>query len=117
VRQATQIRLGEVAKGVDRKAERMRRRGEAERERAEAALTFEAIMEEWAALHLSHRRPRYAAEAVRAIRYGLLSRLKRPAARISRADAVICARSDRQVRKGNNRRPRYGVCAGMLHLG
>src|SRR5580704_9668296 len=38
-REAVQIRLGEVAKGVDPKAERMRRRAEAERERAEAALT------------------------------------------------------------------------------
>jgi integrase len=87
-REATQIRLGEVAKGVDAKAERMRRRVEAERDRAEAALTFEALMEEWAVLHLAHRRPRYAAEAVRAIRRGLSSLLKRPVARISRADAV-----------------------------
>jgi integrase len=87
-REAAQIRLGEVAKGVDPKAERMRRRADAERERAEAALTFEALVEEWAALHLAHRRPRYAAEAVRAIHCGLPGLMKRPAARISRADAV-----------------------------
>lgn len=52
------------------------------------ALTFEALVEEWAALHLVRRRPRYAAEAVRAIRCGLGSLLKYPAARISRAEAV-----------------------------
>jgi len=87
-RQTAQIRLGEVAKGVDPKAERMRRLAQAERERAEAGLTFEALIEEWAALHLAHRRPRYAAEAVRAIHCGLPGLMKRPAARISRADAV-----------------------------
>jgi integrase len=87
-REAARARLGEVAKGIDPKTERMRRRAEAERERAETALTFGMLMEEWAALHLVHRRPRYAAEAVRAIRCGLPELLKRPAARISRADAV-----------------------------
>jgi integrase len=87
-RDAAQIRLGEVAKGRDPKAERMRRRAEAERERAEEALTFDALIDEWKALHLIHRRPRYAAEAVRAIRVGLAGLLRQPAARISRADAV-----------------------------
>jgi integrase len=66
----------------------MQRRVEAERERAETALTFNALIEEWKALHLAHRRPRYAAEAERAIRCGLPALLKHPAARISRIDAV-----------------------------
>ena len=87
-REAARARLGEVAKGIDPKTERMRRRAEAERERAETALTFGMLMEEWAALHLVHRRPRYAAEAVRAIRCSLHELLTRPAARISRTDAV-----------------------------
>jgi integrase len=87
-REAARARLGAVAKGIDPKAERTRRRAEAERERAEAALTFDALIEEWKALHLAHRRPRYAAEAVRAIRSGLPGLLKRSAARISRTDAV-----------------------------
>ena len=42
------------------------------------------LIEEWKALHLAHRRPRYAAEAERAIRFGLPGLLRRPAARISR---------------------------------
>jgi integrase len=87
-REAARVRLGAVAKGTDPKAERLRRRAEAERERAEAALTFEALVEEWKALHLAHRRPRYAAEAERAIRRGLPDLLRSPAVRISRADAV-----------------------------
>jgi integrase len=87
-REAARARLGAVAKGIDPKAERMRRRVEAERDRAEAALTFDALIEEWKALHLAHRRPRYATEAERAIRSGLPGLVKRPAARISRADAV-----------------------------
>jgi integrase len=87
-REAARVRLGAVAKGIDPKAERLRRRSEAERERAETALTFEALVEEWKALHLAGRRPRYAAEAERAIRHGLAGLLKHPAARISRTDAV-----------------------------
>jgi integrase len=94
-RDAARARLGAVAKGINpktererQKAEAERRRAEAERERAEAALTFAALVEEWAALHLSHRRPRYAAEAVRAIRGGLHDLLKRPAARITKKDVV-----------------------------
>jgi integrase len=97
-REAAQIRLGAVAKGIDPKAERMRRRAEAERERAEAALTFEALMEEWAALHLAYRRPRYTAEAVRAIRCGLPDLLNRAAAQITRTDAVNAL--DRIVKAG-----------------
>jgi integrase len=87
-REAVRARLGAVAKGIDPRAERNRRQEDAERERAEAALTFDALINEWASLHLAQRRPRYAAEATAAIRRGLPDLLKRPAARISRTDAV-----------------------------
>jgi integrase len=87
-REAARARLGAVAKGINPRAERERQRKAAERERAETALTFDALIGEWKALHLAHRRPRYAAEAERAIRCGLPDLLKRPAARISRSDAV-----------------------------
>jgi integrase len=97
-REAARARLGAVAKGIDPKAERLRQKAEAERERAEAALTFGTLLEEWRALHLTYRRPRYAAEAVRAIRTGLPNLLNRPAARISRADAISAL--DRIVRDG-----------------
>jgi integrase len=97
-REAVRVRIGAVAKGIDLKADRERKRKEAERERAASLLTFEALVEEWKTLHLAQRRRRYAAEAERAIRSGLPALLKRPAAHISRADAVNAL--DRIVRNG-----------------
>jgi integrase len=90
--------LAQSRRGIDPKAERLRRRAEVERERAETALSFEALIDEWAALHLAQRRERYRAEAVRAIRHSLSALLKRPAARISRSDAVNAL--DKLVRAG-----------------
>ena len=116
-REAVRVRLGAVAKGINPKAERERQREEAERERAETALTFDALIEEWKALHLAHRRPRYAAEAERAICSGLPGLLKRPAARISRADAVNAIDKIVQGRQGGNRRPHDGLRARVLCLG
>jgi integrase len=87
-REATRAKLGLVAKGVNPKAERLSERGEAERIRAELALTFDTLLSEWAELHLTARRPRYASEAQRAIRYAFPHLLKRPAARIARAEVV-----------------------------
>jgi integrase len=84
-RQAASDALRAMRGGID---PREARKTKAERERTTEALTFERLMNEWAVLHLSHGRPRYAAEAVRAIRCGLPDLLKRPAARIAKADAV-----------------------------
>jgi integrase len=97
-REAVRARLGAVAKGIDPKAERSRRRADAERERAETALTFDALIEEWDVLHLAQRRERYRIEAVRAIRHAFPDLLKRPAARITRSDAVNAL--DALVRNG-----------------
>src|SRR5438477_11605516 len=47
-REAVRVRLGQVAKGINPRGERLRLRAEAERERAEAALTFDALVSEWA---------------------------------------------------------------------
>lgn len=87
-REAARIRLGEVAKGNDPRAEREARRKAAAKETEEARLTLDALVDDWAALHLSGRRPRYRTEAVRAIKYAFSDYLGRPAARITRADAV-----------------------------
>jgi integrase len=86
-RDAARVRLGAVAKGVNPKVERIKARAEAERERAELALTFDKLVSEWASLHLVNRRPRYAVEAERAIRNAFVDIMKRPAARITKADA------------------------------
>jgi integrase len=97
-REAARARLGAVAKGIDLKAERIGRKAEAERERAEASLTLNSLIGEWSALHLAHRRERYRTEAVRAIKYAFSDLLKRPASRITKAEAVNAL--DRLVRKG-----------------
>jgi integrase len=73
---------------MDPRAERLAKRKAAERDRAERALTLEALVDDWFALHLAHRRPRYAAEAVRAIKHAFADHLRRPAARLGKADAV-----------------------------
>jgi integrase len=87
-RAAVRVRLGEVAKGNDPRAEREARKRAADREKAEARLTLDGLVDDWATLHLSAKRPRYRSEAVRAIKYAFSDFLKRPAARITRADAV-----------------------------
>jgi cell division protein FtsL len=53
-RQAAKIRLGQVAKGINPRVERLRLKAEDDRERAEAALSFEALVDEWSRLHLVH---------------------------------------------------------------
>lgn len=87
-REAARARLGDVAKGVDPRAARLAQREAAERDKAERALTVAALVDDWAALHLAHKRPRYAAEAVRAIRVAFAKHLTRPASRFSKAEAV-----------------------------
>ncbi len=87
-RDAARARLGDVAKGIDPRAIRLAARAKAEAERAETKLTFDALIDDWASLHLAARRPRYRAEAVRAIKVAFADYLKRPAARVTRSDAV-----------------------------
>jgi integrase len=87
-REAAKVRLGQVAKGINPRAERLRLKAEDDRERAEAALSFEALVDEWGQLHLAHRRKRYREEAQRAIKHTFADLLKRPAARIARADII-----------------------------
>jgi integrase len=85
---AARARLGAVATGINPRAVRLRQKQEAERERAEAELTFDVLIDEWAVLHLAQRRERYRTEAVRAIRYAFPALLKRPASLVTRGDAV-----------------------------
>lgn len=87
-REAARARAGDVAKGINPKAERERQRKQVETERAELALTFEKLVDDWEALRLAKMRVRYRTEAVRAIKHSLPHLLKRPAARITKAEAV-----------------------------
>jgi hypothetical protein len=97
-REAARVRLGQVAKGISPRAERLRLKAEDERERAEAALSLEALVDEWAELHLAHRRERYRDEAQRAIKNVFADLLKRPAARITRAEVINIL--DKLIRNG-----------------
>jgi integrase len=87
-RTAARAKLGDVARGIDPAAERKRKRATAEAERANLALTLDALIDQWASLHLKHRRPRYAAEAQRAIRLAFAEYLKRPATQLGRQHAI-----------------------------
>lgn len=87
-RDAARAILGDVAKGDDPKAKRAVRKAAAERDKAERALTLETLVDDWDKLHLSGKRPRYATEAVRAIKHAFARELAKPAARLTRAEAV-----------------------------
>jgi integrase len=87
-RTAARARLGDVAKGIDPAAERARRKAAEIALREEQALTLDTLIDDWARLHLSARRPRYVAEAQRAIRLAFRDYLKRPAARLSRVEVI-----------------------------
>jgi integrase len=96
---AARAHLGEVAKGLDPIAERHKKRAAAERERSELELTLDTLLSQWATVHLTHRRPRYAAEAVRSVRHAFAKQLTEPAARLSRAQTVAVL--DEIVAQGN----------------
>ena len=97
-RDAARVRLGDVAKGIDPRQARLATRAKAEAERAETKLTLATLIDDWATLHLAARRASYRIEAVRAIRHAFADYLKRPAARLNRADVI--AVHDRLVAGG-----------------
>jgi integrase len=95
-REAVQAILGDVAKGRDPDAER-KEAARRVREKAEAeALTLGALIDKWENRHLVERRPGYAAEATRALRFGFKKHLKSPAAALTpkTAKAILNAIAD-----------------------
>jgi integrase len=104
--QGAQARLGDVAKGIDPRAQRLaqaeaarKAREAAKQERAakmaaklaakqEAAFTMKALVTDWAALALAQRRPRYRAEAVRALGYAFKKEWDKAASALSKARVV-----------------------------
>jgi integrase len=87
-RTAARARHGDVARGIDPAAERKRKKADADARKAELALSLDGLIAEWASRHLAQRRPRYAAEAERALRYAFADHLKAPAARLTRASVI-----------------------------
>lgn len=84
-RQATAAIMGDVAKGLDPATERKKAALAAKRQAASSALTLGVLIDKWLADHLSELRPGYAAEAVRALRYGFSNYLDHPASDIDQA--------------------------------
>jgi integrase len=99
VRDAVRAIMGDVAKGVDPAAVRKNAAADARRKAAHEALTLAALLSDWQALHLANKRPRYAAEAVRALRNAFARYLDLPAAGLDRATCVKTL--DTMARKGS----------------
>jgi integrase len=91
-RDAVRAIMGDVAKGIDPVAER-------KKAKAHEALTLAALLSDWQALHLASKRPRYAAEAVRALRNTFARHLSLPASNLTRP-AVVRA-LDKLARDGH----------------
>jgi integrase len=112
-RDAVRAMMGDVAKGIDPAAERKKAASEARRMAAHEALTLEALLSDWQALHLTSKRPRYASEAVRAVRNAFSRYLDLPTADLDRATAVKTL--DAMARKGSTamaaRTAAYGKAA------
>ncbi len=87
-RDAVKVILGDVAKGRDPAAERKAATWEAKRRAVDEDLTLSALVSQWQTLHLADRRERYAAEAVRALRFAFAKRLGSPASRLDRSAVV-----------------------------
>jgi integrase len=98
-RDAVRAILGDVARGIDAAAVRKNAAAEARRKAAHEALTLSALLSDWQALHLASKRPRYASEAVRAVRNAFSRYLDLPAADLDRATAVKTL--DAMARKGS----------------
>jgi hypothetical protein len=80
-REAVRAIMGEVAMGVDPAAARKAATAAAKRKAAHEALTLDALLAQWQVLHLTGKRPRYASEAVRALRFAFQKHLPLPADR------------------------------------
>ena len=91
-RAAARARLGRVAQGVNPATERTAAKAADEARRAalaaaqeEARFTLDALIRDWARLHLAGKRARYGAEAQRALRAVFKAHLDRPAASLTHA--------------------------------
>ena len=89
-REAAAAVMGDVAKGVNPAIERKEAAAAERARRVRNRLTLRVLIEDWNRLHLAHRRPSYAAEAVRALHYAFADHLDDAAEDFDRA-AVIRA--------------------------
>jgi integrase len=89
-REAARRIMGDVAKDIDVAGKR---------KAAEEALTLRRLLDDWKALHLAGKRPRYASEAMRAIKAAFGNYLDEPAASLSRK--VVVRAIDALTRQGS----------------
>jgi integrase len=82
-RDAVQAILGDVAKGRDPAAERKRVAREVKARAETEALTLGVLIDRWEAGHLARKRPGYASDATRALRFGFKKHLTSPAANLT----------------------------------
>jgi integrase len=85
-REAAATIMGDVAKGKNPASER--REAATKAKRAKDRLTLGGLINDWERLHLSQRRPGYAAEATRALRRAFAAFLDRPAEELDRTTVV-----------------------------
>ena len=82
-REAVQAILGDVAKGRDPAVERKEAARKAKKWAEAEALTLGALIDKWEDRHLADKRPGYAAEATRALRFAFTKHLSSPAATLA----------------------------------
>jgi integrase len=87
-RKAVQAIIGDVAKGLDPAAERKDQFAAARAKKSRDDLSLGVLMQSWEQLHLAHRRPRYAAEAIRALSVAFAPHLHLPAVELDRTIVV-----------------------------
>jgi integrase len=102
-REAAAAVMGDVAKGRNPAAERKEAVAAEWAKRARGRLTLAVLIQDWARLHLIHRRPRYAAEAVRALRHGFAKHLDLPAAVVHALDSLGRRRKEKGKGKSSIR--------------
>jgi integrase len=101
-REAAAVVMGDVAKGRNPAAER-KAAVLAERERRlQNRFTLRALIENWKVEHLAERRPRYAAETVRALHHAFANYLDLPAESLDRGAVVRVLDTMKRRRKRNH---------------
>jgi integrase len=100
-REATAAIMGDVAKGRNPAVERKDAAAAERAKRVRDRLTLRVLIEDWNRLHLASKRPRYAAEAVRALHYAFADALDDAAEDLDRAAIVraLDALARRRARK------------------
>ncbi len=93
---AAAAKMGDVALGRNPAADKKRAKAEAKEKAKVEALTLGVLIDKWEAGHLADKRPGYAAEATRALRFAFKEHLKAPAAALTpeAAEATLDAITD-----------------------